>query len=115
MDRDFIAMAKEKLEKKRQSLNERLGETGERVEGDGYKTKFPDYGDDEESAVSEVEDYDTNVGIENDLSKDLKATNLALERIKQGKYGLCLKCGQKIEERRLLAYPAAAVCLNCER
>lgn len=115
MDRDFIEMAKEKLEQKRQSLNERLGETGERVGGDGYKTKFPDYGDDEESAVSEVEDYDSNVGIENDLSKDLRATNLALGRIKQGKYGLCLKCGKKIEERRLLAYPAAAVCFDCEK
>jgi RNA polymerase-binding transcription factor DksA len=104
MDKEFLREVKVKLEAKRKNLEARLSANG---------THFPDYGDDEESAVSEVEDYNTSVGLDNDLNKDLRATNLALERIERGKYGICLKCGKLIEQKRLEAYPAASLCLNC--
>jgi len=115
MDKEFEQSAKKVLEAKKTYLESRLSEGGEKKSGDGYTTRFPDYGDDEESAVSEVEDYDSNVGIENDLSKDLRATNSALERMEQGKYGICIKCGKEIETKRLEAYPAASICLECEK
>lgn len=114
MKKEFIAKAREKLLVKKHSLEARLDEVGEKIEKDGYQTKFPNYGDDEESSVSEVEDYDTNVDLEKNLIKDLKATNLALKRINEGKFGICPKCGQEINPQRLDAYPAAAICLNCE-
>ncbi len=115
MDKEFEQSAQKALEAKKAYLESRLSGGGEKKPGDGHTTRFPDYGDDEESAVSEVEDYDTNVGIENDLSKDLRATNSALERMKQGKYGICLKCEKEIESKRLEAYPAASICLKCEK
>lgn len=39
----------------------------------------------------------------------------ALERIKNGKYGVCEVCGKDIEESRLTAMPLAALCLNDEK
>ncbi len=38
----------------------------------------------------------------------------ALERIKNGAYGLCEDCEERIEEGRLLAMPFARVCVDCK-
>jgi RNA polymerase-binding protein DksA len=38
----------------------------------------------------------------------------ALPRIKQGKYGLCMKCGKKIPNERLEALPYALMCVECK-
>jgi RNA polymerase-binding protein DksA len=38
----------------------------------------------------------------------------ALGRIRQGKYGLCVKCGTEIPEARLRALPYALLCVNCK-
>ena len=40
---------------------------------------------------------------------------LALKRIDEGKYGLCLDCGNPIPEKRLEAIPWAVRDLKCEQ
>jgi DnaK suppressor protein len=40
---------------------------------------------------------------------------LALERLEQGTYGLCAHCGVSIPKERLMAFPSAALCINCAR
>jgi len=50
-------------------------------------------------------------------SQDLKRLRMidsALTRIKQGKYGLCMKCGKKIPRERLEAIPYALMCVECK-
>lgn len=50
-------------------------------------------------------------------SQDLRRLRLidsALTRIKQGKYGLCMKCGKKIPKERLEAIPYALMCIECK-
>lgn len=39
----------------------------------------------------------------------------ALARIKIGRYGICEKCGQFIDTKRLMIRPETTVCINCER
>jgi|GEM_PF-98007 len=39
--------------------------------------------------------------------------NAALERIRNGDYGMCIECGEKINPRRLEADPAATLCIHC--
>lgn len=39
--------------------------------------------------------------------------NDAIIRIDNGEYGICLKCGQPIETKRLILVPAAIGCLVC--
>jgi RNA polymerase-binding protein DksA len=46
--------------------------------------------------------------------KRLKAIDAAISRIKQGKYGVCIKCGQPIPQTRLEALPYALLCINCK-
>jgi len=38
----------------------------------------------------------------------------ALERIDNGSYGICLRCGQSIEVNRLTALPWVALCIGCQ-
>lgn len=38
----------------------------------------------------------------------------ALEKIKDGSYGVCSDCGNPIAERRLQSYPNASRCISCQ-
>ena len=38
----------------------------------------------------------------------------ALERVQNGTYGTCARCGKPIEPRRLVALPYATLCRSCE-
>jgi RNA polymerase-binding protein DksA len=39
----------------------------------------------------------------------------ALQRMEDGRYGICATCGSEIGEERLRAKPEAVFCINCER
>jgi DnaK suppressor protein len=43
----------------------------------------------------------------------LAAIEVALERVRDGRYGLCDRCGQPIGDARLAARPAALTCIRC--
>jgi DnaK suppressor protein len=44
----------------------------------------------------------------------LRQVENALERIAVGEYGACVDCREPISEKRLVALPWAALCLNCQ-
>lgn len=44
--------------------------------------------------------------------RDLKA---AFGRLAEGKYGICMACGVRIDRQRLDVYPAAVRCVECQR
>jgi len=46
--------------------------------------------------------------------KRLRLIDSALTRIKQGKYGLCIKCNKRIPHERLDALPYALMCVECK-
>ncbi|MCL2127613.1 MAG: TraR/DksA family transcriptional regulator [Treponema sp.] len=46
--------------------------------------------------------------------KRLKLIDSALTRIKQGKYGQCIKCDKRIPPDRLEALPYALMCFECK-
>jgi RNA polymerase-binding protein DksA len=46
--------------------------------------------------------------------KRLKLIESALTRIKQGKYGHCIKCNKRIPQDRLIAIPYALMCIECK-
>ena len=46
--------------------------------------------------------------------KRLKSIESALTRIKQGKYGHCVKCSHRIPQERLIAIPYAVMCIDCK-
>ena len=46
--------------------------------------------------------------------KFLKHLDAALKRVDQGKYGLCVGCGQRIARARLEAVPHTRLCISCK-
>jgi len=38
----------------------------------------------------------------------------ALRMLKEGRYGICQRCGQRIPKRRLKAIPFATLCIKCK-
>ena len=44
----------------------------------------------------------------------LQMIDRALDRMRQGTYGLCLLCGKTIPEERLEVIPYAALCVACQ-
>lgn len=52
--------------------------------------------------------------LKNQLKGDLAEIEAALKKIKKGTYGICERCGKKIDEARLAVKPQAVYCLKCE-
>jgi DnaK suppressor protein len=38
----------------------------------------------------------------------------AIQRVGEGSYGVCVACGEDIDERRLMARPVATHCIDCK-
>lgn len=51
--------------------------------------------------------------IKNDKQGTLSNIERALQKIAEGTYGLCDKCGQPIDEGRLDILPHTSLCLTC--
>ena len=111
-----IKKFKDKLKKQKKELRtmlERFAEEDDKPEGD-WDTKFPNFDNRHlEEAADEVEEFDSLRSIEHSLELKLKRTNEALEKVKNGGYGICEGCDNKIEKERLEVAPAAKKCKEC--
>ncbi|HHE76687.1 MAG TPA: hypothetical protein ENL27_01745 [Candidatus Parcubacteria bacterium] len=122
MDKKLLKELEEKLKESRTSLLHELQKFAKKDKElkDDWDTRYPRIGDGSgsqalEDAADEVEEYATLLPIEHSLELQLRDVNRALEKIKKGAYGVCEKCGKKIDEKRLIAYPAARFCSDCEK
>lgn len=116
MNKELLDELKNKLDKEKNSVQKQL-ETfavkDDQPKGD-WETKYPNQPDgDKEDEAEEVEEYNNMLPVEHSLELKLKDINSALEKIKNGTYGVCENCGKKISEERLLAIPEAKTCLKC--
>jgi RNA polymerase-binding transcription factor DksA len=115
MDQKLIDQLKEKLEISKDSLQKELENFAKKdnsPKGD-WETKYPnrENGTKEEEA-DEVQEYGNLLPVEHSLELKLKNVNSALEKIHNGNYGKCEKCGKEIEEERLNAVPEAKFCVE---
>lgn len=117
MFKNFLKEAEERLKKQKTELEgqlEKLGERSKRLRN-GFEVNFPNFGDKEDEMADEVSAFGDRLSLGTNLEKSLEEVNLALDEIKQGVYGICKKCGKKIDERRLRALPTAKYCLTCKK
>jgi RNA polymerase-binding transcription factor DksA len=64
---------------------------------------------DDADALSDIE---RNLGIVEAEQATLAQVNAALQRLDEGKYGICARCGKPIPPRRLEAIPYAIYCVE---
>jgi RNA polymerase-binding transcription factor DksA len=116
MDKKLIEELNKKLETNRNSIKKELESFASEDPNlkHNWDTRYPNREDgDKDEEADEVQEYDNKLSLEYSLELKLKDVNIALEKIKSGTYGVCEKCGKKIEEERLLACPEAKTCLKC--
>jgi DnaK suppressor protein len=73
-------------------------------------TVFPDLGD---QATAEI-DRNFMLRLRGRERKLLKKIEEAIERIDQGVFGICDRCGLEIDIRRLEARPVTTMCIECK-
>lgn len=45
---------------------------------------------------------------------EIRDIELALSRLDEGRYGICVECGERIDEQRLDARPESVRCVDCK-
>lgn len=65
---------------------------------------------DKNEVADKMEEFETNSAILKQLETQLLDVNAALQKIEEGKYGICEVSGEEISEERLEANPAARTC-----
>ena len=95
-----------------EALKAKLADLESRLAGvkkDITKTLSSDFA--EQATERENDDVLEEIARETQVSiQQLKA---ALQRIEDGSYGSCAKCGEDISEGRLDAIPETTLCVNC--
>ncbi|HEY5274486.1 MAG TPA: TraR/DksA C4-type zinc finger protein [Acidimicrobiales bacterium] len=83
-----------------------LGFGNESETGPDYDANFADTS----QVTAERGETDVLVG---ELRSSLQEIERALQKIEDGSYGICERCGKLIAADRLEAMPATALCISC--
>src|SRR4029450_4696266 len=110
MKKDRLVQFRKKLEEKHRQLVDEVGKTvlyGKGPEDDSIK----DLGDQASSAYNRAFLFELGNG----GGRVLKEVQSALQKLEDGGFGDCERCGEAIAEKRLEALPFARYCIDCQR
>lgn len=109
MDTNFIESIQEKLKTERSEIVRSLS-----AQSDDMKNLIkPQESGDEVDVASDAIDRNLldSLGAKN--TERLNMIDSALERIRLGRYGICISCGKEIPKERLEVLPYTVMCVNC--
>jgi DnaK suppressor protein len=72
-------------------------------------------GDDQADTGTKTGEREQEITIANNLAERVTQVERALERLDEGGYGWCEKCGNAIPVERLAAFPSATLCVTCKQ
>jgi DnaK suppressor protein len=64
--------------------------------------------------ATEVFTRERNIALRNNAQDLLAQVEAALQRLAEGSYGICARCGNEISTERLEALPYAIYCITCQ-
>lgn len=105
---EALSSPRDKLLARAIELRERL----EHVRRDLKRERDPLPRDSEDAAIA-VENDEVLQALEQSAASELERIERALERLQQGTYNRCGKCGVEIDAARLLAVPCTTLCHTC--
>jgi len=108
-------MKKKDIEYFKEFLNNRLEELLSHADNTvsgmtAPKENFPDPTD----RASLEADRNFMLRIRDRENKLIKKIKKALDRIENGTFGICEKCGEEISVKRLMARPVTTLCIDCK-
>ncbi len=108
MSKEEIKKYQERLEGEKNKLEKEIADHEQLV----------DFGADIDGAdeeADEAEEMGNQIAISQTLRKRFQEIEGALERIREGSYGKCLRCGSEISKEVLEVVPESELCANCKR
>ena len=101
-----LAVEYKRLTEELEQLKSGVPSAEERREGSPFGKR--------EEEATETLELEKRLALENRIRQELAGIEHALEKYKNGTYGLCDNCGQPIAPERLEALPQASLCVNCK-
>ncbi len=71
--------------------------------------------DDIDDVASDLIERDKTHALIKNLERKLDDINHAIEQAQEGGYGICERCGKKIDPERLEIFPETTLCVDCKR
>jgi DnaK suppressor protein len=72
-------------------------------------------GDDQADTGTKTFEREQEITLANNLLERITQVERALERLGEGHYGYCERCGNAIPVERLAAFPSATLCVSCKQ
>jgi RNA polymerase-binding protein DksA len=72
-------------------------------------------GDDQADTGSKTFEREQEISLANSILERINQVERALERLDEGSYGWCERCGGAIPVERLAAFPSATLCVRCKQ
>jgi len=106
----------------RDALDERLGELREEYEqtvteiAEMQRDRLTDSaGDDQADTGTKTFEREQEISLANNILERINQVERAVERLEEGSYGWCERCGNAIPVERLSAFPSATLCVSCKQ
>ncbi len=102
---------RERLDEERNSLRDQIAALTSDNQGqqddDGVGNHLAD-------DATEVFTRERNLALRDNARELLAQVDAALQRLDDGTYGVCARCGREISTERLEALPSATLCITCQ-
>jgi DnaK suppressor protein len=72
-------------------------------------------GDDQADTGTKTLEREQEITLANNLLDRITQVERAIERVGEGNYGYCERCGNAIPVERLAAFPSATLCVSCKQ
>ena len=72
-------------------------------------------GDDTADTGTKTFEREQEITLANNLLERITQVERAIDRLGEGNYGWCEKCGNAIPVERLAAFPSATLCVSCKQ
>ena len=72
-------------------------------------------GDDQADTGTKTFEREQEISLANSILERVNQVERALERLDEGGYGWCERCGNPIPVERLAAFPSATLCVTCKQ
>jgi DnaK suppressor protein len=72
-------------------------------------------GDDQADTGTKTFEREQEISLANSILERITQVERALERLDEGSYGWCERCGNAIPVERLAAFPSATLCVSCKQ
>jgi DnaK suppressor protein len=72
-------------------------------------------GDDQADTGTKTFEREQEITLANNLLERITQVERAIDRLGEGNYGWCERCGNAIPVERLAAFPSATLCVSCKQ